>query len=120
MTKFLVKCLIGLFAILQFSSCQHSSEKDLKQGTATLIGYRVAKHSHLYIRIDETGTIHDIGGLGGRREPTLSLGDKFPIQYYQNENNVIPHFDKYKYVKYPTNRRTRRVMLDNYKNYYHY
>ena len=119
MTRFLCYLLTCLLVVFQFSSCEPDcSEKDIRQGTATLIGYKVAKHSRLYIRIDETGTIHKITSLGGRREPTLSLGDKFPIQYYYRGNTVVPRFNKFNYVRYPKNRRTRTVMLDEYKDFY--
>lgn len=100
-------------------SCEPSFNKDeLKNGTAVLIGYKIAKHSHMYIMIEQTGTVHDISFLGGRREPIMSLGDKFPIQYYVRGNRIIPYFDKCKYVKRP-NTTSRKIVMHGYEKYCH-
>ena len=114
MNKFVIMLLMA-FALM---SCEPSvKNSELINGTAILIGYKVAKHSHMYIMIEETGTTHDIGSLGGRREPVMSLGDRFPIQYYIIGSRIIPYFNRYKYVKDPTNRNSRKVTLPGYEKY---
>lgn len=107
-----------LAAAFTLMSCTSFPQNDeLKNGTAVLIGYKVAKHSRMYIMVKETGTTHRITGLGGRREPIMALGDEFPIQYYIRGNMIIPYFDRYKYVRYPTNRKLRKVTLQGYEKY---
>ena len=102
MNKFVIMLLMA-FALMSCESSVKNSE--LKNGTAILIGYK------------ETGTTHDIGSLGGRREPVMSLADRFPIQYYIIGSRIIPYFNRYKYVKDPTNRNSRKVTLPGYEKY---
>lgn len=109
--------LVMTFALMSYEP--YFNKDELKNGTAVLIGYKIAKYSHMYIMIEETGTLHDIGSLGGRREPIMSLGDRFPIQYYVRGNRIIPYFDKYKYVKRPHNTTSRKIMMHGYEKCYY-
>lgn len=75
-----------------------------------LVAYRVAKHSHLWLRDINTGSIYDVGGLGGRREPVMALGDVIDIKVCGNE--VVSDVP----VRYPDNSDTRFVFLSGYKH----
>lgn len=88
MRKFINIFYLFLVSIL-LASCMDVEEKDWKDGTATLVGYKVSKHSHIFIKVNETNTLHDISGLGRRREPIIPLGDKFPIKYYVSPNGHV-------------------------------
>src|SRR5574343_183861 len=97
--------LVLWFSICFCSSCSLGEVKceNAKDGKAVLIAYRVAKHSHLWFQNPETKIIYDIGGVGGRREPNINLGDTISVQYC--DDKII--FDKYSYVREPYNRETR-------------
>ena len=77
-----------------------------------LVAYRVAKHSHLWLRDINTDSIYDVGGLGGRREPVMALGDVIDIKVCGNE--VVSDVP----VRYPDNTDTRFVFLSGYKRLY--
>lgn len=116
MRKFI---LLFVFALLGmcFTSCDNMKYEE-KTGTAMLIGYKVAKHSHIFIKVMETNTIHELGGMGGRREPNIPLGTKFKIRYrVYADGHVRPMVDAYQFGKYPENRRRRYVMLSGYEQY---
>lgn len=83
-------------------------------GKAVLVAYRVAKHSHIWLKDPRTNIIYDIGGLGGRREPNINLGDTINVQYcnkYMMEN-------QYDLVQEPNDRTTRYISLNGYENLY--
>ena len=88
MNKFIKVFYLFLVSIL-LTSCVAVEEKDWKDGTATLIGYKVSKHNHIFIKVNETNTLHDIDGLGRRREPIIPLGGKFHIKYYVSPNGHV-------------------------------
>lgn len=113
------KCKIYIlfsFLIIAFSSCREPIKKceNPKKGKAILVAYRVAKHTHLWFQNIETKYVYDVGGVGGRREPNISLGDTINIQYCGN--SII--FNKYDYVKIPINRDTRFRYLKGFKYLY--
>ncbi len=101
-----------------FSSCSQGVDVDTCEnptdGKAILVAYRVARHSHLWFQNPETKRVYDIGSVGGRREPNISLGDTIEVQYCNGE--IV--FDRYEYVKQPINRETRFVYLDGFDNLY--
>jgi len=78
------KIYLFLLCIILVGCCSQTdiNRADIKNGKATLVAYRVAKHSHMWLKIKETNTIHDISGLGGRRIPTINLGDTIDVKYY--------------------------------------
>lgn len=73
-----------------------------------LVAYRVAKHSHLWLKDINTGSIYEVSGLGGRREPVMALGDVIDIKICGNE--VVSEIP----VRYPDNTDTRFVFLTGY------
>lgn len=95
-------------------SCSPTSNKCENQtsGKAILVAYRVYKHSHMWFQNPETKQIYDINALGGRREPTISLGDT--INVYYCDNQII--FNKYDYVKIPANRSIRFIYLNGFSH----
>lgn len=86
------------------------------KGEAILVAYRVSKHSHLWFENPKTGKVYDIGGVGGRREPSINLGDSINVYYCESE--IV--FDKDKYVQEPFNRETRFIYLNGYRYLYDY
>ena len=88
-----MRLTILLVSLLFLSSCKNKPRvcKELKEGEAVLVAYRVAKHSHMWFLNPATNTIYDIDGLGGRREPTIKLGQSIDVQYC--DGDII--FDKY-------------------------
>jgi hypothetical protein len=116
--NFTTKTAIALYVMLAvvLSSCSQSVSKceNPTNGKAVLVAYRVAKHSHLWFRNPETKRVYDIGGVGGRREPNIKLGDTINVQYCNGE--IM--FDRYKYVKQPNNRETRFIHLEGFGGLY--
>jgi len=108
--------LIILLSVLFLFSCQSKPRvcKELKEGEAVLIAYRVAKHSHMWFLDPVTNTVYDIDGIGGRREPTIKLGQSIQVQYC--DGDII--FDKYSYAVYPENADTRFIYMKGYQNLY--
>lgn len=111
--------LIVLMAICILISSMFSCESQPKcenpeQGKAVLVAYRVSKHSHMWLLNPETGKVHDVGGVGGRREPNINLGDTINVSYCNGR--IL--FDKYSYVKIPVNRKTRFIYLPGYDHLY--
>ena len=105
----------AMLAVVFYSCSQGVSEcKNPKNGKAVLVAYRVAKHSHLWLQNPETKQIYDIGGVGGRREPNINLGDTILVQYCNGE--IM--FDRYSYVREPHNRETRFIYLDGFGSLY--
>lgn len=74
-----------------------------------LIGYRVAKHSHLWVKDHSTGVVYDIGGLGGRREPSVPIGSIINVKVC----GAHAYVDKAEYVRVPEDRTTRIVGQTN-------
>lgn len=87
-------------------------------GEAILVAYRVAKHSHLWLKNPATGIVHDITGLGGRREPNIELGTKIKVQYCGNE--IMFNGYECPYVRQAINRTTRFVPLKGYEYLYNF
>ncbi len=82
----------------------------MREGTATLIGYKVSKHSHMLFYLNETGTTHDIGGMGGRREPSIKLNSTIKVKYCVGKDGRITLLVKGRnYAKYPKDRTSRSV-----------
>lgn len=102
-TKFLF-----IIAISLLMSCVAPSPecKNPIEGKAIFVAYRVAKHSHMWFQNTKTGQIYDIDGLGGRREPNISLGTIINVTYCDNE--II--FNKDQYIR-ETDRETIFVPL---------
>jgi len=98
----------GCYTLLSFVFACSPNVKECKnrvKGTAILTHYRIAKHSHMWFKNPKTGIVYDVGALGGRREPNIKIGTEINVDYCDGE--II--FDRYKYVKQPTNRTTRYV-----------
>ena len=111
--------LRGCFYILLgvgFFSCSQDVNNCVNptNGKVVLVAYRVAKSSHLWFQNTETKQVYDIGGVGGRREPIIKLGDTINVQYCNGE--IM--FNKYQYVKEPNNRETRFIHLVGFNNLY--
>ena len=107
-----------LFLLILLTSCVSNENYCEKKGTAILVGYKVAKHSHIFIKILETNTVHEIGGMGGRREPNIALGTKFVVKYrINNKGNVYPLLNASDYAKQPIDRTSRYVMMTGYEKY---
>lgn len=104
-----------LLAVVFYSCSQRVREcESPKNGKAVLVAYRVAKHSHLWFQNTETKQIYDIGGVGGRREPNINLGDTISVKYCNGD--IM--FDRYSYVRQPYNRETRFIHLNGYSGLY--
>jgi len=103
---------------LGLTSCADNSSSatctNPTKGKARLVAYRVAKHSHLWFENVETKKIYDISGVGGRREPSISLGSSIPVEYCLGDI----HLDRATFVKVPVNRDTRFVALPGYEYLY--
>ncbi len=95
------------FLVLSCSKRTNCDKPVVSKGM--LVAYRVAKHSHLWLRDINTDSIYDVGGLGGRREPVMALGDVIDIKVCGNE--VVSDVP----VRYPDNTDTRFVFLSGYK-----
>jgi hypothetical protein len=111
-----MKYLIFIFSLSLFSSCAESLKRcdQPQDGKAVLVAYRVAKSTHLWFQDPTTDTIYDINGVGGRREPNISLGDTIKVQYC--DGRIV--FNRYNYVKQPVNRKTRYKSLKGYEGLY--
>ena len=96
-------------------SCnKHEKCTDHKNSKCVLVAYRVAKHSHMWLKRIDTGLIYDISGLGGRRIPIINLGDTINVEFCKNE--II--FDGSGYSVYPQNSQTRFIHMDGYSDLY--
>lgn len=73
--KIMIILIVSTLVGCSFKPCCDKFE-DRK---AILEGYRIAKHSHMYIRLVGEPNIIDIDGLGGRRKPTIKLGDTLSV-----------------------------------------
>lgn len=109
-TKIIV-ALIVLFITLRFTWCREYPEPEKvacssTSRTVVLVAYKVAKHSHMWLKDVRTSIVWDISGLGGRREPVMNLGDTIVVQFCGDEL-----LDTYKYVKEPVDRTSRYVSL---------
>lgn len=115
MKKFIFLLIIStsllMSCISKVTECKNPIE-----GEAIFVAYRVAKHSHMWFQNTKTGQIYDIDGLGGRREPNISLGTIIDVKYC--DGTIL--FDKYKYIREPYNRETRFVILSQkYSNLFY-
>ena len=88
----------------------------VSEGPARLVAYRVAKHSRLWLENTQTGKIQEFSGLGGRRIPTIDLGQTITVKYCGEKMYV--NLDPY--VTYPTNKdsSTKFVPLPGYEHLY--
>jgi hypothetical protein len=104
-----------MLAVVFFSCSNHVSDcNNPTNGKAVLVAYRVAKHSHLWFQNPKTKKVYDIGGVGGRREPNINLGDAINVQYCNGEIML----DRYRYVKQANNLKTRFIHLDGFGGLY--
>jgi hypothetical protein len=81
-----------------------------ESGKAVLVAYKVAAHSHIWFQDPKTKRIFHEGTLGGRKEPTVSLGDTINVHYC--DGTLM--FDKNLYVKSPMDRSSRFKCLGGY------
>lgn len=106
---FLISCDNGINS----ASCKDN----VVIGTAVLVGYKVSKHSRLYVFDPETHKIHTLHSLGGRREPSLKIGESFDVQYCGlNKEYLYIDRDRLRttYVRVPEDKKSRTVMLPGY------
>lgn len=90
-------------------SCnKHEKCTDHKKSKCVLVAYRVAKHSHFWLKRLDTGLYHNVGGLGGRRIPIMNLGDTIIVEFCKNEIII----DGSDYSVYPQNTQTRFVCIE--------
>lgn len=113
--------IIGLVAISLLSSCRQAPKcspenSKIVSGELELVGYKIAKHSHVLFVARGTGLFDgrefDLDGLGGKRKPTISIGTKVPCQFIICPNGVDLKFDVQSYVS-ETNDEYKSV---NYRN----
>ncbi len=95
---------------LILASCKPEC-KVTKQGTAKLVGYKVAKSSHMCFQLMETGTNHDIGQMGGRREPNIAIGTTVKCSYVLDTCSFYIDIllDPYHFAKEPNDGTARTV-----------
>ncbi len=104
-----VICCTLLFSCTSTPENVSNSYSNIKQGHAVLIGYKVAKHSHVAFKLIETNTTHDIDGMGGRREPNMKLFDTVIVNYCIKDGYVVILHDGSEFAKEPLNINSRIV-----------
>lgn len=95
-----------IFLSLILIGCSPSNNEDcqLIKGKVVLVAYKISKHSKYWVKNVKNNDIYELGGLGGRREPIISLGDTIDVTFCYVKPTI--NIDKKSYVKKTNNNST--------------
>lgn len=114
--------LIPLILLTTFvSSCSESLPivdwNQAQDCQLKLVAYKTSKHSKYWMEDEKTKTIFYFHSLGGRRIPTISLGESIKSKCMIYNNQFITQFEQYKtsIVQNPNTGITDIKTLDGYE-----